>query len=213
MRIIETEADIAEAAAALGAVDSRMAEAVATAGLPPLRRKPPGFAGLFRIVVGQQVSTASAAAIWSRIEGGGLTAPAAVLGAGEEGMRRAGLSRPKARYAVLIAEAVESGAFSFERHAAMPDAEAFASMTALKGVGRWTAEAYQLICEGRPDVFPAGDLALQEGARRLSRLDERPSEATLAEMAEAWRPWRAVAARVIWAYYAATGKSGGGTPV
>lgn len=212
MRIIETEADIAEAAAALGAQDPRLADAVALAGLPPLRRRPPGFAGLLRLVVGQQVSTASAAAIWKRMEEAGLVTPVTVLAAGEEGLRGAGLSRPKAAYALAIAGSVESGGFSFERHAGLPDAAALAEMTKLKGVGRWTAEAYQLMCEGRPDVFPVGDLALQEGARRLYELDERPREAHLAEMTEAWRPWRAVAARVIWAYYAATGKSGGGMP-
>lgn len=213
MRIIETEADIADAARELGLKAPRIAEALAVAGLPPLRRKPPGFGGLLRIVVGQKVSTASAAAIWGRIEAAGLANPSSALAAGEEGLRAAGLSRPKARYATGIAEAVESGAFSFERHAALPDEAALAAMTALKGVGRWTAEAYQLICEGRPDVFPSGDLALQEGARRLHGLDARPTEAALAEMAEAWRPWRAVAARVIWAYYAATRGVDGGTPV
>lgn len=212
MRRIETMADIEQGVARLAERDARFAEAVARAGLPPLRRLPPGFAGLLRIIVGQQVSTASAAAIWARLEAAGLTEPRPALAAGEDGLRAAGLSRPKASYALTLAQAADSGAFSFDALGALGDEDALAALAALRGVGRWTAEAYLLICEGRPDVFPSGDLALQEGARRLFALEARPDAAALATLAGAWTPWRAVAARVIWAYYAATGR-GGGAPV
>lgn len=213
MRRIESEDDIAAGALALAEADARFGAATARCGLPPLRRRPPGFEGLFRILVGQQVSTASAAAIWRRLEESALIAPPAIAEAGLDGMRAGGLSRPKAAYAIGLAEAALSGALDFDAIAALDETAARAALERHKGVGRWTADAYLLICEGRPDVFPAGDLALQEGARRLFALEARPSAAALEELAAAWSPWRAVAARVIWAYYAAERAQGDGAPV
>ncbi len=198
-RIIDTEADLREGAEWLAARDAGMALAYARCGLPPLRRRPAGFATLMQAIVGQQVSVASAAAIWSRLEAGGLTTPAAVVAAGETGLREAGLSRPKIRYALGLAAAD----VDFAALRDLPDDAAIARLVDLPGIGPWTAEIYALTALGRCDVLPAGDLALQEGARMLYGLADRPGAAALRATGEGWRPWRAVAARLLWAYYAA----------
>lgn len=197
MRIIETEADIAEGAAHLAAACPRMAAALAAIGAPPLRRRPDGFAALLQAIVSQQVSVAAAAGIWARMEDAGLTAPGAVAAASAEALRAAGLSRAKARYAAALAAADLDYAALRE----MEEAEAVATLTAVPGVGRWTAEIYLMFAVGRADVFAPGDLALREAARALYDLPERPSIAALDGMATAWRPWRAVAARILFAYY------------
>ena len=195
MRLIETEADIAEGAAALAALDPAFAP---LAGLtPPLRRRPAGFATLLHAIVGQQVSTASASAIWARVSGAGLTDPAAVRTAGEERLRAVGLSRPKIRYALALAAAE----VDWDSHAALPDEAVIADLVRLPGIGLWTAEIYALAALGRADVFPAGDLALQEAARLLYHLEDRPDDRTLRAMAARWSPWRAVAARLLWEHY------------
>ncbi len=194
-RIIRTEADLAEGAAWLARQDPRLAPALA---LPlPLRRWPEGFAALLDAVIGQQVSTASAAAIRARMEAAGLMQAAGILAASDEELRAAGLSRQKLRYARALAEA----GLDFDALRHLPDAEVVARLVALPGIGRWTAEIYAMFSLGRADVFAPGDLALQEAARILLRLDARPSERALREMAEGWSPWRAVAARALWAYY------------
>ena len=140
---------------------------------------------------------ASANAIWARLEGAGLTAPAPILAAGEEGLRACGLSRQKVRYALALAGA----GMDFDGLAGQPDALVIDRLDSLPGVGRWTAEIYAMFALGRADVFAPGDLALQEAARVLFDLAERPSERALRQMAEDWSPWRAVAARALWAYY------------
>jgi DNA-3-methyladenine glycosylase II len=196
-RIIETDEDVAEGAAWLAARDPALARAVAQAGPLPLRRRPDGFAALFNAIIGQQVSTASANAIWARLQASDLIRPDTVIAAGEDGLRAAGLSRQKIAYALALAEA------GIDYHAlrAAPDAEVIATLTAVKGIGVWTAEIYAMFALGRADVFAPGDLALQEAARVIFELPERPKEKALRSMAQDWQPWRAVAARLFFTYY------------
>jgi DNA-3-methyladenine glycosylase II len=163
-----------------------------------------GFAGLVRVIVGQQVSIAAAAAIWARLEAGlGGVTPDAVVATDVQGLRALGLSAPKARYVRAIAEAHIGGATDLEGLHALDDVAAAQALCALTGVGRWTADIYLMFCEGRRDVFPAGDLALQEGLRMAEGWADRPSERELLARAELWRPHRGVAAHLIWAYYGA----------
>lgn len=204
-RIIESDADVTEGAAWLAAQHPALAHALEVAGPLPLRRRPDGFAALLNAIIGQQVSTASANAIWTRMQEGGLVAPAPVIAAGEDGLRAAGLSRQKIAYALALADAgIDYDAL---RHA--PDADVIATLTAVKGIGVWTAEIYAMFALGRADVFAPGDLALQEAARLIFDLPERPKEKALRQMAEAWSPWRAVAARLFFTYYrVAKGREG-----
>jgi DNA-3-methyladenine glycosylase II len=172
-----------------------------------------GFAGLVRVITGQQVSIAAAAAIWARLEAGlGAVTPEAVAARDIEGLRALGLSAPKARYVKAIAEAHLCGATDLQRLPALDDAAAAQALCGLTGVGRWTADIYLMFCEGRRDVFPAGDLALQEGLRMAEGWPARPSERELLARAELWRPHRGVAAHLIWAYYGAM-RSRQATPV
>ncbi len=196
-RIIETPACVAEGAAWLAARHPDFARALALTGPLPLRRHADGFAALLDAIVGQQVSTASARAIRARMEAAGMFDEAAVTAADEEGLRALGLSRQKARYALALARA----RLDYAALRRAPTDEVVATLTALPGIGRWTAEIYAMFALGRADVFAPGDLALQEGARLLFALPERPRERALRVMAEDWRPWRAVAARLLWAYY------------
>ncbi len=166
-----------------------------------------GFAGLVRVITGQQVSIAAAAAIWARLEAGlGAVTPEAVMATDIQGLRAFGLSAPKARYVRAIAEAHLCGATDLEGLHALDDAAAADVLCGLTGVGRWTADIYLMFCEGRRDVFPAGDLALQEGLRMAEGWPARPTERELLARAELWRPHRGVAAHLIWAYYGAVGR-------
>jgi DNA-3-methyladenine glycosylase II len=202
MRTIETTNDIAEATEALLAADPRLAQVLRIAGPPPLRRRPGGFAGLVAIVVSQQLSRASADAIMARLDQNlSPLDAAAVAAASDERLGRLGLSRPKIRTLRAIAEADREGAIDFAALHLADDAAVAAALTAIKGIGPWSAEIYLLSCLGRRDVFPAGDLALQEAARLALSLPSRPSAAGLAEMSEVWRPWRSVAAALLWSYY------------
>jgi len=196
-RLIDTADDLAEGAAWLCTREPRFAGAMALIGPLPLRRKPAGFASLLDTVMAQQVSVASADAIWRRLEGAGLTHAPAVAEASEEALRACGLSRQKIRYAQALAQA----GIDFDRLSRMPDDEVIAALVALPGIGRWTAEIYAMFSLGRADMFAAGDLALQEAARILFDLPARPGEQALRAMAADWSPWRAVAARALWSYY------------
>lgn len=196
-RIIDTAADVAEGLDWLTAREPAFGRALETVGAVPLRRRPGGFGGLMWIITGQQVSTASAAAIWGRIEAAGLTARRAVAAASDEDLRAVGLSRPKQRYARALAAAE----IDFAGLAALSDDAVVARLTALPGIGRWSAEIYAGLCLGRADVLAAGDLALQEAARDLFGLPVRPDAAALRALAAGWSPWRGVAARLLWAYY------------
>ncbi|RID93384.1 DNA-3-methyladenine glycosylase 2 family protein [Gemmobacter lutimaris] len=196
-RIIEGPADIAEGMDWLGRHDRRFAEAHALTGDLPLRRRPEGFAELLSAIVSQQVSVASARAIWGRMEAAGFTSPEAVQAASDEDLRGCGLSRPKLRYARALAD---SG-LDFPALRAMPDDRIITQLVELPGIGRWTAEIYAMFSLGRADVFAHNDLALQEAARLLFNLEKRPNEREMRVIAADWSPWRAVAARLLWAYY------------
>jgi DNA-3-methyladenine glycosylase II len=196
-RIIETLDDVAEGAAHLAAIEPRFARALELTGPLPLRRREDGFATLFSAIVSQQLSTAAATAIWNRIVLMGADTPEGLLAAPDEELRAAGLSRQKIAYGREIAAAD----LDFAALRALPDAEIVAALTRIRGVGVWTAEIYAMFSLGRADVFAPGDLALRDAAHRLFELDARPSEKALREMSLAWSPWRAVAARLLWAYY------------
>ena len=193
---------VAEARAELARREPAFARVDPTIAPFAWRSRPGGPASLMRKIVEQQVSTASAAAIWGRMEAGlGQVTPEAVLAEDDAALRAFGLSGQKVRYVREIAAAVTSGALDFDRLRTLPEDEAVAALTAVKGVGRWTAEVYLLMCEGRPDAFPAGDLALQEAWREAAEEPERPDEKALRARAEPWRPWRGVAAHLLWAAY------------
>jgi DNA-3-methyladenine glycosylase II len=196
-RIIETLDDVEEGAAHLAELCSRMAHARDLTGPLPLRRKPDGFAELLSAIVSQQVSVASANAIWGRMQAAGLTDPGAVRRASDDDLRAAGLSRQKVRYARALAESN----IDFKALRAEPDEGVVRILTEVPGIGVWTAEIYAMFSLGRADVFAPGDLALQEAARILYDLPERPTDRALRQMAEAWSPLRSVAARILWAYY------------
>lgn len=204
MRRIVTEGDVEAGLAALVEIDPRLTPIVAASGVVPLRRRPPGFAGLARVVTAQQVSAQAAASIWARVETviGAEPAAADLAGVTDEALRGAGLSAAKVRTLRAIAAACDDG-LDLEAAADLPEAEAIARLAAIKGIGRWTAEVWLLFCAGHPDVWPAGDLALRVAVGDGFGLPERPSEAAAREIALLWRPWRGVAARLFWAYYAA----------
>jgi len=166
------------------------------------RLRPGGFAGLVKMVIEQQVSVAAAASIWNRfVTGLGEITPDRVLDHDEDGLKLYGLSRPKARYALAIAQAQTAGQIDFENIGALADAEAISALTAIKGVGRWTAETYLMFCHGRLDVFPGGDVALQEAMRWADNASERPNEKQAYARAEVWQPYRGVAAHLLWRCY------------
>ena len=163
-----------------------------------------GFPGLLKMVVQQQVSLASAAAIWARVEAGlPQMTPEAVMGHDEAYLLSLGLSRPKARYAHAIAHAHLNGTCDFDALPGLPDEEAVAALTAITGIGRWTAEVYLMFTQGRLDMFPGGDVALQEAMRWADKAEIRPNEKQAYKRAELWRPYRGVAAHLLWACYGA----------
>ena len=196
-RLIQSHDDLTEGAAWLAQAEPRFAPVLDQLGDLPLRLKPPGFKGLVEIIISQQVSVASADAIRLRMAEAGLFDPSKVRTAGQDGLRAAGLSKPKARYVHALALSDLDYA-ALER---LPDADAIAALTGLLGIGPWTAQIYVMFCLGRADMFPPGDLALQEAARVLFGLDTRPTPEALAVIAQDWSPWRSVAARALFAYY------------
>jgi len=196
-RILTSEDCMAEGAAWLADAEPRFAHALALTGTPPLRRRDDGFAQLLSAIVSQQVSTHAARAIWGRMVDAGLTTPAAVLAADDVTLRAPGLSGQKMRYARALAAA----GIDFDALRTLPDADVTRILVEVPGIGRWTAEIYAMFSLGRADVFAPADLALQESARRLFALPDRPREAALRAMADAWSPWRTVAAGLLWAYY------------
>jgi DNA-3-methyladenine glycosylase II len=196
-RIIRTLDCVAEGAEWLAAREPGFARALPLVGPLPLRREADGFAALLRAIVGQQVSVASARAIWARLESAGLTDASAMAAATDDELRSAGLSRQKARYGRALAQA----GIDFNELRGMPDVAVVQRLVAVPGIGVWTAEIYAMFALGRADVFAPGDLALQEAARMLFGLETRPSDKVLRAMAADWSPWRSVAARILWAYY------------
>jgi DNA-3-methyladenine glycosylase II len=210
--LLDSTAVLAEGVAALRRLDPVMDRIVAGGAEPPLRKREPGLASLVSIIVSQQLSTSSAAAIWKRLQAA-LPALSAhdLATATDETLRGAGLSAPKIRTLRAIGEALEAGTLPLDRLHELGADEAHTLMTAVRGIGPWTADIYLLFCLGHPDAFPAGDLALQEAARIAYDLQGRPSPAALADLAERWRPWRGVAAKALWAFYAQV-KSREGAP-
>lgn len=193
---------IRETLDALGKRDPDIAQAIALVGYPEPRNREPGFGALLNIIAAQQVSSASAAAIRARLLAAidPLT-PESFLAASDETLRAVGFSRRKIEYGRGIAEAMRSGLLDAGRLAAATDEEVIATLTALRGLGRWSAEIYMLFALRRADVWPADDLAIQEALRRLKRLEMRPARAASEVIVEAWRPWRGVAALFLWHYY------------
>lgn len=189
---------------ALAARDPDIARELARIGLPARRERPPGFATLLRIILGQQVSTQAATAMWNRLEGafGGVVGPAQVATADDALLRACGFSRQKMAYARALAADVGAGRIDLARVARLPDAAAIAALTSLKGIGTWSAEIYLLFALRRGDAFPAGDLALQLAFQRLKRLSQRPDAARLRAASEAWRPHRGAGAHLLWHSYA-----------
>jgi len=200
--ILDSDAALKAGVDALVQRDPVLAALIAQGAHPRLRKRAPGFEGLASIVVGQQVSTASAAAIWGRMKDrfDELT-PRALLAASDDELRAVGLSAAKMRTLRAAAEAISAGALPLDGLDALSAEEAHAALVGIKGIGPWTADIYLLFCLGHPDAFPAGDLAVQEAARAAFGLERRPDAKALAALAERWRPWRGVAAKVLWAYY------------
>lgn len=196
-RILTTPDCMIEGARWLAAREPRFAHALELCGPPPLRRRGDGFDALMNAIVSQQVSTAAARAIWARLEAAALTSPDAVIAAEDDALRAAGLSRQKVRYVRALAEA----GIDFDALRGADEARIVETLVALPGIGRWTAEIYAMFSLGRADVFAPADLALQEAARMLFALPDRPREAALRAMAQDWSPWRTVAAGILWAYY------------
>jgi DNA-3-methyladenine glycosylase II len=188
---------------ALAKCEKGIAKALKATGYPEPRQRDPGYATLLRTIVGQQVSVAAAASVWNKLEAelGAGCMPEKLIAADFDALRACGLSRQKQGYARSLAELVISGALPLD---AMPadDEEAIAYLTQVKGIGRWSAEIYLLFAEGRGDIWPAGDLAVQEGVKRILGLAERPSEKATREIADAWRPHRGAAAIFTWHVYA-----------
>ena len=178
-----------------------MARIYALAGDPPLRRRPSGFNGLVRVITSQQLSVASAEAIWLSLEAAVEPfTPSRFLATPEQDLRAAGLSKIKISTLRGLAEAIDTGSLDLDALEETEDV-IHARLTALKGIGPWTAEIYILFCLARADAWSPGDLALQVAVKDALELAARPDQALMKELAEAWRPWRAVAARMLWAYY------------
>jgi DNA-3-methyladenine glycosylase II len=210
---IRTETDLETALGALAAAEPRFAALIAEAGRPPLRRRADGFPGLVATVISQQLSVASAGAIWGRLAAAfDPFEPAEIMRARRERLARIGLSGPKIRTLKAIARAVAREEIALAALADLAAEDAHAALTAIHGIGPWTADIYLLSCLGHADAWPAGDLALQEAARLAFKLRARPTAKEMVPLAEPWRPWRAVAARVLWTYYRAV-KGREGAPV
>lgn len=204
---LTSDADVQTGIAWLAAADPGLARAVKVTGPVARRHRAGGFRALFHAILSQQVSVASAAAIQARVEAAGLVTPGAVVAGGEAPLKACGLSRQKVRYVLALADA----GIDFDRLETLPDDAVIETLTAVPGIGLWTAEVYAMFSLCRGDVFAAGDLALQEAVRHLYDLPERPKERELRARAEAWSPWRTVAATLLFQYYGAVkGREGVG---
>lgn len=202
MTLIRRQTDLDEGLAALCRADHEIARIVAAGARPQLRLRAPGFASLLRIIIGQQLSIASADAIWGRL----IIAvdplnPENLLAQTEACLRDAGLGRAKLGYARSLAMAVLEGTIDLAAVGRMPADNAIAHLTSQKGIGPWTAEIYLLFATGHPDIFPAGDLALREALRLMHDRDTRPDSREATMLSATWTPWRGVAARLLWDYY------------
>jgi DNA-3-methyladenine glycosylase II len=204
MKPIETDKDVARALKKLLVADPRLAPVAEIAGPLPLRRRAGGFEGIASIITSQQISTSAATSIWTRFKAAvDPFTPEQFLLTSEAALRGVGLSGAKVRTLTGIAAAAADG-FDLVAVHDLPAEQAMATMTALKGIGPWTAEIYLLFCVGHPDIFPAGDVALRTAVHTGLNTRKRPDEKQLRKLAEKWSPWRGVAARLFWAYYRAT---------
>ena len=196
------EEDIVAGLDAVAAADPKIASALQRAGYPGPRLRERGYRTLLRTIVGQQVSVAAAASVWRKLEEllGEAMPPEALLAADFDALRACGLSRQKQGYARSLCELVVSGELDLDKLPA-DDEEAIAQRTRIKGIGRWSAEIYLLFAEGRADIWPAGDLAVQAGLAKILALPERPSEKATRELAEVWRPHRGAVAILTWHCY------------
>lgn len=186
----------------LCAADPDLAAVEPAAGPLPWRTRPAGFVGLLSAITGQQISNAAAAAIWKRIEAlPGALDPASFLRLSDEELRGAGFSRQKLLYGRLLAEAFTDGRLSIEAIDHMSDEDAITTISSVKGLGRWTAEVYLLFAHARRDVFPAADLGLAAAATDIKHLEARPTPKALRQLAEGWRPYRGLAARLLWHHW------------
>lgn len=200
--MVTTAEQLRDSLDAIAVIEPGFAAAIARVGYPEPRMRAPGYETLLRTILGQQVSVASAAAVWRRLETelGLGCAPDALVERDFDALRACGLSRQKQGYARSLADLILSGELDLT---ALPadDEEAIAQLTKIKGIGRWSAEIYLLFAEGRPDIWPAGDLAVQIEVGRILGLPERPSEKLTRQLAEAWRPHRGAAAVMAWHHY------------
>jgi DNA-3-methyladenine glycosylase II len=198
----------------LAGADKHMADAIREIGPPPPRHRPAGFATLMHVIIAQQVSTASARAISGRLtERLTKVTPESFIALTDADLRAVGFSRQKTLYGRDLAAAFLDGRVSLPKLRRMPDEEAIAALSSVKGIGRWSAEVFLLFSLKRPDVMPAQDLALMVAAQRLKGLRARPDPKKLLKIAEPWRPFRSYGARMLWHYYR-NGKGGiGGQPL
>ena len=202
--------DITAGLAHVTRLDPDLARALETVGPPVRRSRDPGFAALLDILVGQQISLGAAAAIRQRLADAGPTTPETVLALGADGLRGLGFSRPKTRYALGLAAQVLERTFDIATLADLDDAAVIGQMTSVTGFGRWSAEIYLMFCLGRPDIWPAGDIALQHATAAVKGFETRPGIARMDQVAAGWRPWRSVAAHLLWRYYRVVVKGGTG---
>jgi DNA-3-methyladenine glycosylase II len=204
-RVIVSDDCIAEGAAFLARIEPRFAPIIESIGPLPLRLRDDGFGALLSAIVGQQISVAAARSIWARLEVADMISEGRVAASSVEDLRALGLSKPKARYAYELAIS------NFDYNALRTDTNVIAieKLMAILGIGQWSADIYAMFSLGRADVFATGDLALQEAARMVFDLDERPSAKELEVIVEKYTPWRSVAARILWAYYASVKSSEG----
>ena len=197
-----TESSYRRAIKALTERDGDLAKVVSDHGRPKRWQRQPGFATLVLLILEQQVSLASAQATYNRLEAAcGEVRPEPVLALDDEALKGAGLSRQKTRYVRLLAQAVDEGSLELDGLGGLGDEDARGQLTRITGIGEWTADIYLLSALQRADVWPAKDLALQVAAHELKGLDARPNHIELAEIGEAWRPYRTIAARILWHYY------------
>jgi len=203
MRPVLCEVSLTEGCEALASADADLARVYRAHGLPPLRYRPPTYDTLLRIIVAQQVSVASANAIWNRLQerltkGGEEVTPEAFLTLDDEALRAIGFSRQKTAYGRAIAQDLTSGRVDLGTVETLADEEAIAELVKLKGIGRWTAECFLLFSYGRPDVWPADDVGLMIGMEKIKGLKTRPDAKRMRRLARPWSPWRGVAARLLW---------------
>ena len=199
-----TEASLARATRILARRDRDLASILERLGPPPLWARPSGFATLVKIILEQQVSLASAASLFARLKKNTVPfTPARVIELGETHLKSLGLTRQKTAYCLHLAESLHDRKLRLSQLARMTDSEVKAALMEIKGLGSWSADVYLLMVLRRPDIWPAGDLALATAAQKVKSLEERPNPEQLMQLAEGWRPFRSVAARMLWQDYLA----------